>query len=95
MKTSRRDERARTDVERAERQGRQMAQHIQRTSEDRELDSLKLLSARAARTLATKDQTSPEYAAAEQEYADVGRSIAKIRVERAEAGRRAAGETTS
>lgn len=85
MSTARQEERARQDVERAERQGRRMAQHIQRTSTDRELDSLKLLSARAARVLATKDPGTPEYIQAEQEFADVGRAMAKIRFERASA----------
>lgn len=59
-----------------------MARHIQRTSTDRELDSLALRSQRAFGIMARTDPKSPEHAAAEREYAALGDELAKIRLER-------------
>jgi len=74
--------RSQRDVEQAQRDGRRMARHVQRTSTDREFDSLQLLSQRAFAIMARTDPKSEKHLAAEREYARLGIEIAKIRLDR-------------
>jgi len=70
------------DIELAERDGRRMARHIQRTTSDPKLDSLQLSSQRQFAIMARTDPKSEEHQAAEREYAALGTLIGELRLER-------------